>query len=270
MTEDIKVIVAAHKPYWMPEDGIYLPLHVGAAISAPEGGSPLGPDFTRDDAGENISEKNREYCELTGLYWAWKNLDAEYIGLTHYRRHFTLHRSALGRDKKTMPARGRELRPLLQKHGVILPVKRHYVIETNWSQYAHAHYERDLKLARDVICRLCPEYTDAFDQCMRRTWGHRFNMLIMRRDILDAYCSWLFTVLRALEDRIDLSGYSENDRRVFGFLGERLLDVWIEKQGVEYAELPHVFMERQNWPVKIARFLRRKAAGGEGRKKDEK
>ena len=78
---NIRIIVAAHKPYQMPKDDIYLPLHVGHA-----GKPDIG--FQGDDTGENISTKNANYCELTGLYWAWKNLDADYIGLAHYRRYF--------------------------------------------------------------------------------------------------------------------------------------------------------------------------------------
>ena len=86
----IVMIVAAHKAYRMPEDPMYLPLHVGKA------GKSLELGFQGDDTGDNISEKNPEYCELTGLYWAWKNLDADYIGLSHYRRYF---RGKRGGDK---------------------------------------------------------------------------------------------------------------------------------------------------------------------------
>lgn len=78
---DIKILVAAHKKYWMPADDVYMPLHVGA-----EGKEPLG--YTPDNTGDNISAKNSNYCELTGLYWAWKNLECQYIGLCHYRRYF--------------------------------------------------------------------------------------------------------------------------------------------------------------------------------------
>ena len=82
---DITIIVAAHKPYAMPADRMYLPLHVGA-----EGKEPFG--FTGDNTGEHISEKNPTFCELTGLYWAWKNLESNYLGLAHYRRHFASKR----------------------------------------------------------------------------------------------------------------------------------------------------------------------------------
>ena len=84
--EKIKIIVATHKKYQMPEETIYLPLQVGK-----EGKETIG--YQGDNQGENISEKNPYFCELTGLYWAWKNLDADYIGLVHYRRYFTNQRN---------------------------------------------------------------------------------------------------------------------------------------------------------------------------------
>ena len=78
---DIKILVATHKKYWMPKDDIYFPIHVGR-----EGKADLG--YIGDNTGDNISAKNANYCELTGLYWAWKNLKCDYIGLCHYRRYF--------------------------------------------------------------------------------------------------------------------------------------------------------------------------------------
>ena len=79
---DIKILVATHKKYDMPSEDIYLPIHVGR-----EGKEDLG--YQGDNQGENISLKNSNYCELTGLYWAWKNLQCDVIGLSHYRRYFT-------------------------------------------------------------------------------------------------------------------------------------------------------------------------------------
>ena len=78
---DIKILVAAHKKYWMPDDSVFLPIQVGAALH-------LALGYVPDNTGDNISAKNPNYCELTALYWAWKNLDCEYIGLCHYRRYF--------------------------------------------------------------------------------------------------------------------------------------------------------------------------------------
>ena len=253
---NVKIVVAAHKPYWMPSDRIYLPLHVGAAGKKDADGRPLDLGYTRDDSGENISEKNPYYCELTGLYWAWKNLNADYLGLVHYRRHFS--NGKLWGDKKNRVITGPELEKELMHCAVLLPRPRNYWVETNYSQYAHAHHAIDLDTTREILMERWPEYGKAFDATMRRTVGHRFNMFIMKKEILDAYCAWLFDVLFELEKRLDISQYSQNDRRVFGFVSERLLDVWLETNEVVYRELPYVFMERQNWLVKGGRFLERK------------
>lgn len=247
---DIKIAVATHKPYPMPRNGMYLPVQAGRAIY-----DPL--ECAGDDTGEHISEKNEAYCELTVLYWVWKNLEADYLGLCHHRRYF-------GRGKRRILTEAKA-RKLLEDAEVLLPKPRRYFIETNYSQYAHAHHAKDLDAARTVIGERCPEYLEAFDAVMKRVWGHRFNMLVMRRDVLERYCAWLFGILEALESRIDSSGYSDYDRRVMGFLGERLLDVWLEKEKPRYREISVVHLESQHWPRKIAAFLFRKFAG-EGRK----
>lgn len=253
---DAKIIVATHKPYWMPADALYLPVAVG-----PDAAASM-PGFQRDNTGESIAEKNANYCELTALYWAWKNVPAAYLGLAHYRRHFAA-RGAVGAKKSRILTQD-ALAPLLQRQPVLLPSPRHYVLETNRSQYAHAHHAQDLAVTRDVLTARAPQEVDAFDRVMARRGGHRFNMFIMRRDLLDDYCAWLFEVLFAVEARLDISAYSANDARVFGFLGERLLDVWLEANQVGYATLPYVFLEKQNWVRKGGSFLRRKMRGGPG------
>lgn len=247
--EEIKIIVAAHKRYWMPGDSMYLPLHVGRA-----GKSDLG--YPGDHTGENISAKNDNYCELTGLYWAWKNLDAEYVGLAHYRRHFCL-KTAKG-SKKDKVLTQNQLKGLLKKTDIILPKPRNYYIETNYSQYKHAHHAADLDTTREILAERYPSYVKHYDSYMKRTVGHRFNMFVMRRKFFDEYCEWLFDVLFELEKRLDISGYNKNDARVFGFVSERLLDVWLEANGLTYMEIPVEFMEKQNWLKKGGDFLKRK------------
>lgn len=256
-----KIIVATHKPYWMPEDDLYLPVHVGAEGKTDADGNPLDLGYVKDNTGDNISAKNKNFCELTGLYWAWKNLDADVLGLAHYRRHFTLKGG--GGDKKTKPITGAELEGLLANTDVILPKKRNYFIETNYSQYVHAHHAIDLETTRAILQEKYPEYLAAYDASMKRTSGHRFNMFIMKREFFDAYCTWLFAILFELENRLDISEYSDNDARVFGFVSERLLDVWVDANGIDYKEIPYVFMEKQNWLVKGGNFLKRKVTSGE-------
>ena len=122
----------------MPEDEVYLPLHVGA-----EGKADLG--YTKDNTGDNISAKNPNFCELTGMYWAWKNLSCEYIGLCHYRRYFAhVPKSSNLTDKKKAIFSKVDYEKLLQTCDVILPQKRNYYIETVRSHYEHAHHKREL------------------------------------------------------------------------------------------------------------------------------
>jgi hypothetical protein len=234
----LKIIIATHKLFSPPKDDMFLPVQVGAI-----GKERIG--FTTDDTGSNISEKNRSFCELTGLYWAWKNLNgADAVGLCHYRRFFKASQSKIA--------------AMLDKADCILPKPRNYFIETTYSQYAHAHHAIDLDTTRKIIAERHPDYLAAFDATMKSTKGHRFNMLIMKRALLDRYCTWLFDILLELEKRLDISSYSDNDRRVFGFVGERLLDVWINANGIQYLELPVLHTESQHWPTKIVKFLSRK------------
>ena len=90
----VKVIIAAHKKYQMPHDDMYIPLHVGAEGKLDQDGKKLDLGYVKDNTGDNISKLNPSFCELTGLYWAWKNIDADYIGLAHYRRHFCITKKA--------------------------------------------------------------------------------------------------------------------------------------------------------------------------------
>jgi hypothetical protein len=254
MAPSITVLIASHKPYWMPRDPVYQPIFVGSAnssISVPSGW------IRDDDRRDNISIKNPSFCELTALYWGWKNIDSDYIGLVHYRRHFA-KRSGIGLHSHHI-IDGFELQKQLAASPVILPKQRNYYIETNSSQYTHAHHSQDLIAVRKILAELSPEYVPAFDQYMHETHGHRFNMMVMRRDILNAYCDWLFTILFQLESELDITNYSENDRRVFGFVAERLLDPWLRTNIIPYKELPVVHLESQHWPSKIVRFLVRKA-----------
>lgn len=248
----MKIIIATHKKYWMPDDDIYLPLHVGR-----DGKQDLG--YVGDNTGDNISAKNANYCELTGLYWAWKNLDEDYIGLAHYRRHFTT-KNAKGTDRERV-LNGRQLKILLHENDILLPKPRNYYIETNYSQYVHAHHAIDLDTTREILVEKYPDYVAAYDASMKRTIGHRFNMFIMKKNKFDEYCTWLFDILFELENRLDISEYNDNDKRVFGFVSERLLDVWLETNRYAYKELPYIFMEKQNWFVKGFNFLKRKFVG---------
>ena len=248
---NVKIYVVSHKPYHMPEDPVYEQICVGPAVTQPF-------CALTDATGDNIAQKNPNYCELTALYWIWKNTQEDYTGLVHYRRYFSSCTVLLDKWNRVMTKK--DLEKILQTCDVIVPVPRHYIIETGWSQYAHAHHEDDLVKTRQCIQELCPEYLPAFDAAFKRTWGHRFNMFVMKRKLLDAYCSWLFPILFLLEKRLDVSSYNAYNARVFGFIGERLLDVWLMHHKIHYREVRVIHMESQKWLSKGIRFVKRKLA----------
>jgi hypothetical protein len=223
-------------------------------------GHAIHPDigYIGDDTGENISEKNWNFCELTGLYWAWKNLTSDYIGIVHYRRYFASRKISRFATKLDRVIGHEELNSILATTNVVLPTERHYFIETNYTQYIHAHHMQDLTVTRGIIERKCPEYLPAFDLYMSKTHGHHFNMFVMKRELLDHYCTWLFDILFELEQELDITNYSVNDRRVFGFVSERLLDAWLSTNNISYEELSVVYLESQHWLKKGFSFLCRK------------
>ena len=245
------IIIAAHKPYWMPQNGAYIPLLVGAI-----GKETPAENWQRDDSGDNISTRNNTFCELTGHYWLWKNVEADVYGLCHYRRYFTSY--ALSRNLRKCILNHAAIDALMAKNDVIVPKKRHYWIETNASQYAHAHHAEDLETTRKVIEQQCHEYLPDWDWMLQKRSGHRFNMFLMRKSAFEAYSSWLFGILFELEKQLDISTYSAYDRRVFGFLAERLLDVWLHHQRLKVKECPVVHLESQHWGKKIFHYLKRK------------
>ena len=252
MRLDIKILVAAHKPYWMPEDGVYLPVQVGAA-----GKESIDPAWQRDDEGENISHLNRYYCELTALYWAWKNLEADFVGLCHYRRYFG-HRVLRGSLEKKRQAifTQADYEQLLEQADVIVPKKRNYYIETVYSQYAHAHRASDLEAIKGIITKRCPEYLPAWEKVMDSRRVHILNMFVMSKGDFHAYCEWLFPIIDEFASHFDLA--DPYAARLFGFPAERLFNVWLVKQGLQVVEVPIVMLESVNWLKKGGAFLKRK------------
>ena len=254
--ENIKIIVATHKKYQMPTEKMYIPLQVGR-----EGKESLG--YQEDNTGENISEKNPYFCELTGLYWAWKNLDAEYIGLVHYRRYFTSVKRVPKKEEEKFKyiLSGNDVQKILENVDIILPKKREYYIENLYSHYEHTMYIAPLDETRKIIEEKYPEYLEEFDKLHKRTSAHMFNMFIMKKEILNDYCTWLFDILFELEKRIDVTKYDAFHARFFGRVSELLLDVWINKNELKYEEVKVMDMQNVNWLKKGTSFLKAKFTG---------
>jgi hypothetical protein len=265
MGRPLTVAVISHKPYRMPQDPMYLPLHVGAALHP-----DVLQDWAQDNTGDNISERNAKYSELTGLYWLWKNDDSDYQGIVHYRRHFgtasrsakvTKGKGAAGRDRFQRIVSEQELSQLLEGCDIVLPRKRDYYIETIYSHYAHTFPGEQLNTTRAIIAEQHPEYLPAFDTLMQGKKAHMFNMFVMSREKLGEYCTWLFAILEELERRTDDSAYDAFNARYPGRISEMLMDVWLNTRGYAYAELPVISPEPVNWAKKGAGFLMAKFGG---------
>lgn len=284
--KSISLLIAVHKPYPTPTDPLYVPLQVGAALH------DKIPDFTPDDSGDNISKKNPNFCELTGLYWGWKNLDSDYLGLVHYRRYFAVKKvykkidpknedpkilNQKIEDKLTHVLSEPELRKILKNSNVILPKRRKYYIETLYDHYAHTMHVEPLDETRKILESKYPDYLNAFDRLKTRSSAHMFNMFIFPRPLLDSYCTWLFDILFELENRLESSkivkDYSPFHQRFYGRISELLLDVYLETHRIispsgadldphyRVAELPIMNIETINWLTKGSSFLAAKLKG---------
>ena len=242
--KNVKIIVCCHKDDIYKSSNLYMPLHVGKALS--------DKDFniTADNTGENISDKNFSYCELTGMYWAWKNLkDVDYIGLCHYRRYFDFNH--LGRKVFPMttikPEKFEELNldispkaeKWLERGGCIIAKPSHFHTSL-FLQYCEGHYSPDIKILGDIIRNTQPAvYFQAFiDTFIRSNRFSPYNMFIMNRSDFDKYCTWLFTILKQAEEQIDITNYPPFQKRIFGYMGERLLNLYVYANKMKRMEVP--------------------------------
>lgn len=207
-------------------------------------GSDYQEGYCRDNTGDNISEKNPYYCELTGLYWVWKNGKEnleDITGLVHYRRYFTTEKE-YNRYKQTgkMPSvlSADIILNQCDERTVIMP-KGYRTLSTLYNSYNRCHDINDIKIISDSIKNVCPEYLTSFNNLMKKHKGYYYNMIICRKKVLDDYCAWLFPLLEEIESKIDLNKYkTAYQKRVFGFMAERLLQLWVEKNEFHIVEYP--------------------------------
>lgn len=259
MDSKIVVMIAAHKEYPMPTNALYQPVFVGADLKKDK---PVPDGYVGDNSGENISALNPNFCELTGVYWGWKNLDSAYVGLAHYRRHFSLSHS------KNHVLTMNEIELYTGKIKVFTPSKRRYYIETLYSHYAHTFDAKHLELTKKILEEKYPAFLKSFDTVVNRTWGYMFNMMIMQKALLDEYCAWLFDVLFELRSNVDESNMDAFQLRYPGRISEILFNVWLEHMletgqlsKNEIKEIPVVSMEKVNWLKKGSAFLKAKFFG---------
>lgn len=237
----LKIYVAGHKKFCPPFDATYVPIIGG--MSTRENKDELA-DFIGDDTGDNISSLNNIFCELTVQYWIWKNdHSSDFVGLNHYRRYFSKKDHGTNLYYKYMNdvkvvCEGDEIAAGddfdFSKVDMIAPLRHHG--EPVLRQYARHHVLDDMLLVSEQIRAIQPDYVNACDFYFNNCdYFHHTNMIIARKEIFDAYSEWLFSLLMPLADKKFFSNYDNYQKRVMGFLSERLLSVWILKNRRDFA-----------------------------------
>lgn len=244
-------------------DKMYQPIMAGNALISDQFEIP------GDDTGENISDKNQFYSELTGIYWAWKNTRHDIVGTCHYRRFFTAQpepllyqlkrlmyypvglykkRYGLIYTKNTNHFSPRilseqELRSFLGQNDAILPQARKlkYTVEKHYLRY---HDINDLILLRSIIREKYPDFESAFDLVLKGKRIYANNMFILKNEHFQEFMFWWFDILFEFERRVDLNSKTGYQKRILGFIAERLLNVWFLKKQLNCIELPVIYFKR--------------------------
>lgn len=241
------IYVATHKRFDLPQLYNYRILQVGA-----EGKEDLG--YIKDNSGCNISVKNPNYCELTGLYWIWLNCDDEYKGLVHYRRYFGKCNLSNSIEKIYNYD---ELVDFLNNRDIVLPYIETFKQNAKDELLIKCCTPEIFSKLRVVISIKYPNYLDEFDLYFSQKKSVLFNMMFCKRDIFDSYCEWLFNILFELEKFVDLKSLNNYQKRLYGFLSERLLNIWVGKNKLRVKNLPIVNTEMSKLNL-IELIMRRK------------
>lgn len=204
----------------------------------PEGRTPIfvgdgdnSRKYLSDNSGNNISAKNKNYCELTALYWIWKNdKTSESVSIEHYRRFFM-------DPKRIVPTIiSKERVDNLVKGGkVVVPRQQKWAVSIG-SHYKTNHSTRDFYNVRKIITNFFPDYIEDFNFIMDGKSVSMYNMVAMSKPMFDSYCEWLFKILFELESQTDLSDRSPYQQRAYGFMSERLFNVWLH-HNVSYEDI---------------------------------
>lgn len=246
-----EICVCYHKEFDIIKNDVLVPIQVGASVS----GIDLG--ILKDNTKENISEKNPYYCELTALYWLWKNSDADYKGLMHYRRLLDLSCGSVRWYNKfpdniaeILCLNNAKINSILSDYDIILPMKRIIPQSSSiYNYYKKRHYISDLDRILEIIKEKTPQIYNTAIHVLKDTKDiYLYNIFISSKEFLDGYAAWLFDILGILESEIQ-SEVEQRDvfqQRVYGFLAERLLTVYVEYKktlGLKVKEVPTVYCE---------------------------
>lgn len=228
-----KILVCCHKRDICATHEPFMPIHVGKELH-----SEVCLGIQTDNIGDNISYKNASYCELTGLYWAWKNLkDVDVIGLCHYRRYFDFYNlckplapyvqipsSSFGSVNLSIPA---DILYKVKEGYIIVPRKKNYRMPL-YLEYCYSHISDDFRVLKEIFDNEPENYQNAFNELMyNNNKLMHYNMFIMKWNEFDKYCEWLFGILSKFEQKTDISRYNAVQGRIYGYVAERLFNIYV-------------------------------------------
>ena len=236
MSYKVEVYSSFYKKYHIYSDNVIKPFFVGAKERQNDLGIP------GDDTGDNISDKNGTFNELTLIYWVWKNTQGQdYVGFCHYRRYFTYSKNsnlskvmnlifsrAINKEKKVdniLKDFSDTVVKDISGFDVILP--RPIIMErTLREQYGDYHDVAHYDAMGEMIKKIHPEVYDSFLDASKRNSFFIANMFIFSRDIFEKFCEFAFPVLFALEKDFVIPD-DPYQKRIFGYLGERLVTIFM-------------------------------------------
>lgn len=231
----IKIFVSMHDDFFIPNNNLMVPIQVGSAISEMRFAGML-----HDDEGDNISEKNKMYCELTAQYWAWKNLkDLDYYGFFHYRRYMSFNPVQLEHwenivyfdycDENAIASlmlNETNMRNLIECYDVIYPQANPIGGDSIYEHWCKHLEKKDLDIMIQVIMEKYPEFYEITKDVINAKDAIHCNMFIMKKEYFIQYSEWLFDILSECEKRIDFSNYSTEKLRTLGHMAERLCAIY--------------------------------------------
>lgn len=240
MEKKLEVYVSYYKKYYIYENDIFKPYYVGNI----SGKNNIG--LQGDDTGINISEKNETFNELTLIYWVWKNTEQDYVGFSHYRRYFIygsmnkirkafyfILNKMTSKQKfkeqkinKILDDFSRKINLDIEKFDIILP-KPIIMPRTLKEQYGDVHYIEHYEKMGKVIEEKHPKIYKNYLEASNKNTIYIANMFIFKREIFNEYCKFLFDIMFELEKEI-LVPNDSYQKRVFGYLSERLLTIYID------------------------------------------
>lgn len=265
MKPSIKILVCYHKKFPLLKDEILTPIHLGRARANQESevGQWLWANMIGDDTGENISDKNSYYNEMTAYYWAWKNYDAlgnpDYVGLAHYRRHFVLEENVektysiryYDEDKITdvLNYSPEKMYEIVDGCDFVTHLGRVY---NNYEHYVDNQRKDDIDTALEILKEKFPEYAKTADDYMAGQVSNFYNMNIFSRELFFQYCEFVFSIMEEFENRMP----SVLNRRMF--ISERITAIFMKKlmddEKYKFKYLPVAFIE-EPLEVNLAMYI---------------